>query len=175
MTFDDGPSPYTSQILDILNQHDVKATFFFLGQQLEHYPEAAAETMAQGSIVAWHSYSHSNLPGKPRWEQEQEILSWSTILDTTDYQANLFRPPYGNYDQTTKEILEEHGMTMVLWNRDPKDWKATSSDEVINKVLDIDPSGGIYVLHETQTTLNALPSIIEELKSRDLQFVTLVR
>jgi peptidoglycan/xylan/chitin deacetylase (PgdA/CDA1 family) len=175
LTFDDGPSPYTMQILDILNEQNVKATFFFLGQQLEHYPEAVAATIAQGSVVAWHSYSHSNLPGKPRLEQEQEILSRSPILDTFDYQVTLFRPPYGNYDQTTKEILEEHGMTMVLWNRDPKDWRATSSDEVINKVFDTDPSGGIYVLHETQATVNALPSIIEELKSRDLQFVTLVR
>ncbi len=173
LTFDDGPSPNTMRILDILRQHEIKATFFFIGKQVEQYPEAVAKVINQGSVVGWHSKSHVNMNNLSKLVQEQEILSCIEASSSPDHKITLFRPPYGSYNKHTKEILAAHGMTMVLWNKDPKDWKAPNPDEIIRYVFSTDPSRSIYDLHETQVTVNALPVIIKELKSRGFKFVTL--
>jgi len=176
LTFDDGPSSYTQDILAVLEEHGVPATFFFVGKNIERFPEAVVDAHNQGHGIGLHSYSHQVLRGLSSEKQEEDIDSCVQAIKPYVNEVFLFRPPYGMFDDYTKEILSAHNMSLVLWNRDPKDWSANSSQQIVNAVLkpsNASPSGGIYVLHENAMTLKALPEIIKAIKEKNLEFVVL--
>ncbi|MNG16227.1 Peptidoglycan-N-acetylglucosamine deacetylase [compost metagenome] len=85
--------------------------------------------------------------------------------------VTLFRPPYGSINDGLEEQVEKQHMKVLMWNRDPEDWDANTRDEIIEYFRKVDPSGGIYVLHEKKHTVEALPAIIQYLKEKDLKFV----
>ena len=100
LTFDDGPSPYTSKILAVLARHQVKATFFVVGKRVDQYPDLARRVVAAGHVIANHSYSHRNLNLETSADVASELARTESIIArTTGVKPALFRPPFGEEDR----------------------------------------------------------------------------
>ncbi len=175
LTFDDGPSPLTPEYLKVFSEQGVRATFFILGNNIRRYPGMLTLIAKEGHEIGDHSFSHRNLKLLPVDAAEQDILSASNLIEQEIHQkVRFFRPPGGNVSLALVKTIETLGMKTVLWSIDPKDWKpGTTSAQIVNRVLTHLRSGSIVVMHEgKQQTLGALPVLIQELKKRGWQLVT---
>jgi len=175
LTFDDGPSgTVTPEILHILNEFDAVATFFMLGIQVDYYPELAAEVASQGHEIANHTQNHMNLTTVRNDVARQEIaLSREKIEEATGETPHLVRPPYGAYDNATINLASENDETLILWSVDPDDWKHRNPRTIERNVLQAVRPGSIILLHDIyESTAEALPNILEELKKQGYTFVT---
>ncbi len=174
LTFDDGPSIYTKQIVDILNKYGIKGAFFFIGVHTNGFYEQMKYVSDHGCIIGNHTYSHREMSLKTIEEQKDEIIRTNQIIeDATGLYPKYFRPPYGNLNENLKNILHGKDMKTILWNKDPADWDNKTGEEIIQYITDTQPYGGIYLLHETAETVAALPMIIEFLLAQNVEFVTL--
>lgn len=174
LTFDDGPSKYSLEIMNILKNYGVGGTFFFIGLNVEKYPEYVENIHSNGYSIGSHSMNHSNLSVLSNENLNKEIVQSSKVLEEiTNEKVILFRPPYGAINDRMLNLLHEHGNKIVLWNNDPKDWKNYDSDKILNEIQTSDVSGSIILLHESQAIIDILPSIIEYLLELDLKIVSL--
>lgn len=171
LTFDDGPSEYTKDIVDLLVEHEIGATFLFVGRHASRMPELAVYAEQNGMRVGNHSWDHHDLVLLSQKKMGSNIERSNKALEKiVDAPVTLFRPPYGSMDERLMDAVADMDMKLLMWNRDPKDWKARSAEEVVQYFRDTNPSGGIYVLHEKKVTLEALPAIIRILKKKELKF-----
>lgn len=174
LTIDDGPSPYTEQMVQVLEKFHAKATFFLVGSRVVDYPGAMRAIIAAGDVVGDHTVDHKQLTKLSLAMQTREIeYAAKLIQQTYPYAINLFRPPYESYDENTEKVLQANHMALALWNRDPLDWAAKTPSQVVQHVLTDRPSGGVFDLHDTAQTLAALPAILEGLQKQHLQLVVL--
>ncbi|WP_127531311.1 polysaccharide deacetylase family protein [Paenibacillus kobensis] len=172
LTFDDGPSAYTKQIVDVLKDEGVAGTFFFVGKNADRFEEEVGYAVEHGMAVGNHSWDHSQLTDLSIDAGISNILKTNKELTSDGVKkVTLFRPPYGLINDELEAQVEKQHMKVIMWNRDPEDWDADTRDEIIEYFKKIDPSGGIYVLHEKKHTVEALPAIIQYLKKQDLKFV----
>jgi len=171
LSFDDGPSQYTRQIVDILQEYGVAANFLFIGQNASSHPAEVSYADEHGMPVGSHSWDHSDMTKNSGAENRSNLQQATRALEQNmQSPVTIFRPPYGAVnDELAAEAARQH-MKLLLWNRDPEDWKADSAEQVIRYFHQTDPSGGIYLLHEKAVTLEALPEIIEYLKTKGLKF-----
>ncbi len=181
LTFDDGPDPrYTPEILDILDEHNVKATFFVMGARAKGHPDILRRASQEGHVIGNHTYWHPNLSGESveqlRWEMQQTN---DVIENLIGFQPRLFRPPYGIFGTAHTESLVENEETAVFWTVDTKDWDGPSSEEIHNSVIEETNNGSIILMHDgghwtsdLSSTVGALDSVISELKEEGYQFVT---
>ncbi|MFF2890784.1 polysaccharide deacetylase family protein [Paenibacillus sp. NPDC057967] len=171
LTFDDGPSIYTKDIVEQLIKHEVAATFLFVGRNVSKEAESVAYAAEQGMAVGNHSWDHSNLATLKKDKMADNITGANEKLEPfIEQPVTLFRPPYGSLNDRLSDTVEDMGMKMLMWNRDPEDWRTNAAQDIMQYFEQTDPSGGIYVLHEKKATLEALPDIIEYLKKQDLKF-----
>jgi len=171
LTFDDGPSIYTKDIVDELTKHEVAATFLFVGRNAGKNAESVAYAYELGMAVGNHSWDHSNLAALKDDKIESNIAGANEKLEQFIGQPiTLFRPPYGSLNDRLTDTVEDMGMKMLMWNRDPEDWRTNAAKDILQYFHQTDPSGGIYVLHEKKATLDALPDIIDYLKKQELKF-----
>jgi peptidoglycan/xylan/chitin deacetylase (PgdA/CDA1 family) len=174
LTFDDGPSKYTKEIVDILKTHQAGGTFFFIGVNITKHKDMVRYVKSNDYSIGGHSMHHSNMTDLNYEKQEKEILQTKQLLeDITSDNVELFRPPFGAMNEITMDVMNKYGSKTVLWNKDPEDWNSKNSDEIIEYVLNSKASGSIILLHESQTVVDALPIIIAELQQQGLQIVTL--
>jgi len=172
LTFDDGPSAYTKQIVDILKDQGIAGTFFFIGKNAAKHKEEVGYAFEHGMSVGNHSWDHGKLTKLSAKAGASNIAKANKELaDDGAKQVALFRPPYGLINDELKAQVKKLHMKVLMWNRDPEDWDADTRDEIINYFKKVDPSGGIYVLHEKKHTVEALPAIIQYLKEQNLKFV----
>ncbi len=174
LTIDDGPSPYTEQMIAILNAYHAKATFFFIGNNALAFPNAVRMAAASGDEIGDHTVSHPQLTHLSFSMQQQEIIQ--AAKDIALYDPNpitLFRPPYELLNRDTLTILAQNHLALALWNRDTKDWAAKTPDQIVQAVLAGNPSGGVFDLHDKLLTLQALPAILKGLAAMHLQIVML--
>lgn len=178
LTFDDGPWPGTTPaVLDILAQKGVRATFFWVGQQLERYPDLAQQVVAGGHAVGNHTYSHRSAPS-PLEVAAQELDRTDALIErVTGVRTTLFRPPGGHLENGLVKYALERGYVVVMWSAlsgdtDPK----YSAADIVNNVLGRVRPGSIILLHdgggERSRTLSALPELIERLQAEGYRFVT---
>jgi len=171
LSFDDGPSRYTKQIVDILVQYHVAATFLFVGKNVVHHPDEVRYANEHDMPIGNHSWDHSELTGNTNQENEANLLKANQALeDIIQTPITIFRPPYGSIDDNVAHRVTDQHMKVLLWNRDPEDWRAKNSAEILNYFHKAESSGGIYLLHERKITVEALPAIIEYLQSKNLKF-----
>lgn len=179
LTFDDGPDlKYTTAILDILKEKDVKATFFVVGQQVKKYPEVLKRMVDEGHAIGNHSYHHKDMTKL----NEQQIVH---EMDTTDvlmkeavgFTPELFRAPYGAVSSKLKEVLKKHERELVGWTVDTRDWAGTATQDMRALIRKELRPGGIILMHSfggkhIKNTVEALPDIIDDLKAMEYTLVT---
>jgi peptidoglycan/xylan/chitin deacetylase (PgdA/CDA1 family) len=181
LTFDDGPDgKFTAQVLDVLKKHNVKATFFVVGFRAQAHPELIARMVREGHIVGNHSYSHANLPklSEPNFEKQFEQTQ-SVLKGLLGYEPKLFRPPYGAVNEEQVRWAVDHQIMIVNWNVDSLDWKGLSADKVAGNILAAAKPGSIILQHcgggdgqDLSGTVEALPAVIQKLRSRGYELVT---
>lgn len=176
LTFDDGPWPgSTNQILYILRKHNVRATFFLLGQNVQRDPARSRQIAEHGHAVANHSWSHPyRLHSQAAAAAEIDNTSvW--IERATGQRSVLFRPPGGHLHTGLAAYAASKGQVVVMWSVDSKDYYASSA-KIASNVLSAARPGGIVLLHDgggdRQRTIDALPRIITTLREQGYEFVT---
>lgn len=177
LTFDDGPHPgRTEQILQILREENVKATFFVVGKMVDRYPELVWREVNEGHEVESHTYDHLRLPFlKPSQLQDQLTMGAASIQRATGYYPKLFRPPGGQYDEKVLKVARRLGFTMALWTVSAGDYTllGRSEKQIWNKVMQRIGNGAIILMHDgVPQTLRILPALISNLKASGYTFVT---
>ncbi|BCV24639.1 polysaccharide deacetylase family protein [Gelria sp. Kuro-4] len=175
LTFDDGPAPeWTEKYLAVLREKHVPATFFFVGRNAAKEAQLVKKAAADGHEIGAHSYSHRKLTWLEKPQVQEEFWDAGTsIYQITKRPVYYFRPPYGATNSTVLETAEELGQTIVLWNVDPRDWEATSAQHIVSSVVSHVRPGAVILLHEGKPqTYQALPAIIDQLRSKGYEFVT---
>jgi peptidoglycan/xylan/chitin deacetylase (PgdA/CDA1 family) len=138
LTFDDGPNPaWTPRLLDILAGHDVRATFFLIGQYAQAEPELVKRIVAAGHAIGNHSWSHPNLAMTAGATVHEEVKRTSeTIAQIAGRPVRWFRPPFGARRPKVFHIARALGLTPVLWNAMTGDWKEPSADRIAARLMD---------------------------------------
>ncbi len=181
LTFDDGPDEYfTPAILDVLKEHNVKATFFVIGLRAKAHPALVSRMIKEGHIVGNHSYNHANLPRLSVSKFESEIESTQQILrGIIGYTPKLIRPPYGAISEQQVKWAAEHHFLIVNWSVDSLDWKQLSAETVYQNIMMQTRPGSIILQHsgggegqDLSGTVKALPNVIRKLKASGYNFVT---
>src|SRR5258706_15991908 len=179
LTFDDGPNPtYTPQVLSILQQYGVNATFFVIGEQVQAYPNLVQQEHAAGHIVGNHSWNHPYLTTLAADDIHTQLSNTSNAIEqATGVRPSFFRPPYGAYNYQVLLQASNLGLQSILWSVDPQDWNGPpSSDIIIQRVLNMAHNGSIILLHDgggnRSQTVAALPTIITQLRIRGYRLVT---
>ena len=178
LTFDDGPHyKYTAEILDILAEYDVKATFFVVGMLAERYPELILRELAEGHEIGNHTWSHPKLGNISESTLSNELLKTERVLnEIADYRPKLFRPPEGNTSKIVESVAEKNDYSIVIWSVDTLDWAHTPTDKIVKTVLDKTKSGSIILCHDfigsNSPTPDALRIFIPELLQKGYKFVT---
>ena len=174
LTFDDGPGPYTAQLLDILDQHGAKATFFLIGSKVSAQADVLRRMHARGHQLGNHSWSHPELPKLPVDQIASEIdRTNDAIKQATGVKPSILRPPYGAVNGVVLEQLRARGMSSILWSVDTRDWADRNSDIVCSRAVAGAHPGDIILMHDIhQTSVNAVPCVLSALKQQGYSFVT---
>ncbi len=178
LTFDDGPHPrFTKEILDILEEYGVTATFFIIGVNAENYPESLKMIAESGCEIGNHTYSHVRIDKMSDAELEAEIVKCEEVLySMTGKRPVVFRPPEGRVPKRLLPISTKHGYNVVLWSIDTLDWSHNPSDKICSAVIGNLHGGDIILMHDyisgKNTTCEALRRFIPELLSKGYKFVT---
>ncbi len=172
LTFDDGPSFYTEDILKILKSNDVCATFFILGNKVETYQETLKISLKNGNELGNHSYNHKWLSRLSTTNLLDQINSTQNIIkETLNYTPIYLRPTYGS---VTTRIRKNTDLKIALWTVDTKDWKIRNVNRIVEKATTGIEDGDIILMHDIfERSAEALKEIIPILKKQGFQFVTL--
>ena len=175
LTFDDGPSRYTEKLLDILEEKEVKATFFVLGYKIEDRIDTIRRMKKDGHSIGIHGYTHKSFTKLSEEEINYEIETTRDIIENIiQDKIELIRTPYGSINNIAREIIEKHGLTSVLWNMDSKDWKLRNKEKIKKRVIKQAKDKKIILMHDTYLfSVNAVKDIIDELANDGFYFVTI--
>jgi peptidoglycan/xylan/chitin deacetylase (PgdA/CDA1 family) len=177
LTFDDCWSGSAwDRILDVLRTKHAGGSFFCLGSSVQAHPSIARRTVAAGHTIGSHGYDHANVASLSadgiRTRIRADMRVWWDVARATP--APYFRPPFGLYDAGAQTVMGQEGIRyLVLWDVDPWDWTAPGSAAVTQRVVSHARRGSIVVLHVMDGTAAALPGIIDRLRARGLEPVTL--
>ncbi len=179
LTFDDGPSEFTADVLRVLSGYGVPATFFVLGERVAESPEMVRRIAAEGHELAIHGWSHAAFTELDTDALASEVSRTRELLrDVTSVECADVRPPYGRYDGAVVSWLAGRGFVTWLWTADGRDYEAgVGVDRIVRNTLSSLTPGGIVLLHDgggdRSRTVRALPGIIEGARDRGFRFVAL--
>jgi len=177
LTFDDGPcTPQTLAVLDTLKKHQVKATFFVIGKNIEGNESVLKRTVEEGHSIGSHSYSHHfwiDLWSAKKLEADIQ-QSLDSIKKVTGEDTKLFRPPYGVTTPNFAYVLKKLNLTSIGWNVRSYDTSTADLNKILERVLSQTKNGSVILLHDR---LNIMPELLDKLipalKERQFEFVTL--
>ena len=169
ITFDDGPSKYTSELIDILNENGAHATFFLIGSNIEKNKDAVSKAYSYGNEIAIHTYSHKSFTKMTIEEIISEIDLTKSLIENLDVEpADLVRPPYGNINDDIKSNVD---YPFILWNVDTRDWESRDKEKVKKEVLESIKEGDIILFHDAYpSTIEAVKELLPQLE--EYEFVT---
>ncbi len=178
LTFDDGPHPlFTANILKILADYNIKATFFITGEKAREYSELVQKIISEGHEIGNHSFSHKSMIFRSIIFVINEIEKTDKVLKDIGVKGEIyFRPPYGRMDAIARMVLRKMRKKIILWDNGPKDFKCSSSEEIVDKVFKKLKPGSMIVLHDgggdRSITVQAVEKLVPEILSRGYQFKT---
>jgi peptidoglycan-N-acetylglucosamine deacetylase len=176
LTFDDGPHPeLTPRYLDLLAALGVRATFFLVGRNAEQFPELVRRMLTDGHTVGNHSYTHPNRGSVTRRQMAEDIRRGAeAIAAVCGQQPTIYRPPHGAVTAAELCRLLCSNLTVVLWNKDPKDFACQREHEVSDWFGAQPPeSGDVILMHDVHPhSLDALPQLVAQARQARLDFGT---
>lgn len=182
LTFDDGPSCHTQEILDILKVQGVQATFFLLGQNAEKFPSLVKQIYREGHEIGNHSYSHQPFVFKSLAFMRKEIEKTDQIIRQSGYSKTIhFRAPYGRKLIGLPWILYKSKRLHILFDVIPDDWASPGVAAIVNRILTQTKPGSIILCHDgdgdnrgqdRSQTVQAMPIVIQKLRATGYRFVT---
>jgi len=176
LTFDDGPSQYTPVILDLLQYHGGRATFFVLGNRVAGRPETVRRILNDGHEIMGHSWDHQNFLHLNRQQIYNQIANTSNaIYEVTGVRPPpAFRAPFGLINELTREVSRELGYAIIRWSVDPEDWRRPQdADNLYNHIMSRAIDGAIILLHDIHpTTIEAMYRVIPSLIEKGFDLVT---
>lgn len=180
LTFDDGPNAkYTEEILNLLDQHHAKATFFVTGGSVKAYPEILKKVFDQGNVIGNHSYSHPLITKLSSNAFAKELNNTNqTIYRVIHVYPVLFRPPYGMSNARSNAILQQLGYKKITWDYMVNDYEANKTTAIIiaTNVIKHARPGAIITMHDggnnREKTVQALSQILTTLSKEGYHFVT---
>jgi peptidoglycan-N-acetylglucosamine deacetylase len=176
LTFDDGPHPeHTPAVLDILARERVRATFFVIGRRAARYPDVIRRMAAEGHAVGHHTYAHSDPSITSAARLAAEIgVTGRVLYRVIGYSPLLFRPPHGRLTPAKLWRVWKLGMTVALWNVDPRDYACGSADELRGRLRAHSPrAGDVFLFHDDRPhACGALPELIARVRDDGLSFAT---
>ena len=164
----------TQQLIDILGEYDVPATFFVVGAWVDKYPESVKALSDAGHQIQNHSNTHPHMPQLSRAQMKDEITCCNEkIKQITGVEPTLLRPPYGDYDNALIETMNELKMATIQWDVDSLDWKDNATpDSICKRVTSKVKNGSIVLFHnDADHTPAALPNILKCLLDEGYEFV----
>lgn len=173
LTFDDGPNHiYTEPLLDGLKERGVKATFFLIGNEVEKHPEIARRIAEEGHVIGNHSFYHVDLSSLSAEEAVFQVSRTNEVIyEVTGQYPQYLRPPFG---RSHPAITCEQPMIEVLWTIDSRDWAIDDVGTVVMNVIPEAEDNDIILMHDaSSTSVAAALSIVDNLKQKGYDFVTL--
>jgi len=163
----------TTEIMNICDTYDVKATFFLVGFWVDKYPEMVKEIYNRGFEIGIHSNTHPDMTKLSRKEIREELeININKIVDITGACPKLFRPPYGYYNNNLIEICEELGLNCIEWSVDSLDWKGLSASQLSGRVISKSKNGSIVLFHNnSDNILDGLKMCLEYYKNKNTKVV----
>ena len=185
LTFDDGPTKWTPQILDVLRRHHVKATFFVIGSRVSHQPGTLKEMVQDGNEIGIHTFTHVNLANVPAWRQRIEVdQTQLAIAAATGRTTNLMRPPFSSEVDALRasdwQAIEHFPQFRIVFtDLDTKDWTKPGVARIVASGTPKGHSGAVIMLHDgggnRAETVAGLDKLIVELKARGYTFETVTQ
>lgn len=177
LTFDDGPWPNTTnQILNVLKNHNVKATFFVVGRQVQVYPQIMKRIVAEGHTVGNHTWNHQYHQFSPAAAAQEIDKTANLIYKLTGVKTNIFRPPGGYLNNGLVAYAQQKKYAVIMWSADSRDWRNQPPATLTARIVKEASAGGIVLLHDgggnRSHTVQALPGLITQLKKHGYQLVT---
>lgn len=165
---------YVPKLLDILKNENVKMTFYIGGKWAEDNPDLLNKIFLEGHEIGNHGYDHKKHSQLNDQENKKEIINAEKAIEKiVGVKTTLFAPPYGDINDKTTEIAEELGYKVVMWNIDTIDWRDQDPQIIYNRVFKNKLEGGIVLMHPTEGTVKALPSIIKDIKDKNIEIITI--
>lgn len=182
LTFDDGPSPSTPALLDLLDAHQARATFFECGENVRRHPEITREVLARGHELGNHTDTHRNLFWMSNAAREPEIRrAQDALLDAVGQAPRWFRPPFGYHGPGLNSLLRRLGLRSVMWSTIGRDW-IDPAPSVTARLLAGARPGAVFCLHDgrgispspdVSVALAAVAESVPRLQEQGFDFVTL--
>lgn len=178
LTIDDGPWPKTTEaMLDIFKEHDVKATFFWVGSALKNHPEIAKRVVAEGHAIGNHTWNHLYKRMNPATAKSEIEKTNDLIYQTTGVKTSIFRPPGGYLNNGLAAYAKSQNKAVVMWSLTSADTDPRAKYQVfVKNVVKGAKPGAIVLMHDgggnRERTVKALPEIITGLKQQGYRFVT---
>lgn len=176
ITFDDGPSVYTLEVLQLLKKYNAKATFFCIGKNIETHPEILKQIIDDGHLVGNHSYSHSKFFDFYNQDKiRKEIIKTDQLLEQfTPGKINFFRPPYGVTTPSIRRALKVTGHKTIGWNIRSLDGGTKNQELILNRIIKRVSPGGIVLLHDTGAhSVLVLEQFLQFLQQNNYQVVSI--
>lgn len=172
LTFDDGPSIYTDEILDTLQKYNSNASFFVLGNKIDAHSDTIIKMYQNGNEIGNHSYNHRWLTKLSKTEQIEQINKTQELIKKyTGFTPIYLRPTYGSVNNN---LRNNTNLDIVLWNIDTKDWKNKNVNKIVDNALKDVKDGSIILMHDTyQRTSEAVKIIVPKLIENGYQLVTI--
>ena len=172
LTFDDGPHPvYTEQMLEVLEEAQVPATFFILGQNIEGHEDLVREIAEKGHLIGNHTFHHVQITGLSAEQAYAEIEETSQLIEElTGKGTEYVRPPFGTWNKGLESNLD---LIPVMWTIDTRDWTTKNVDSIVNHVVKNAGDNDIILMHDSyKSTVQATERIIKILQADGFEFVT---
>jgi len=164
---------YIPQLLNVFKERKIKATFFLEGRWAENYPELVKLIHDHEHEIGNHGYSHAHHANLSYEENLNEIKKAEQVIkNITGKKTVLFAPPYGEYSELTLKAVKSSDYQLIMWTIDTIDWKKPGVEYIVNKILDNAGNGKIVLMHPTEDTVRAIPTVIDNLKRQGYKITT---
>jgi len=174
LTFDDGPSIHTSRILDTLQQHGGRVSFFVEGSKIDEHKSKVLRASHMECEIICHAWEHKDLTTlSSRAIKKQLIDTITAIAKVTGTVSLMFRPPYGGVNKKVEKIALKLGLAIIHWSADPEDWKIHNAGAIYSYIMDNVKDGDIVLCHDNyDSTATAMSRVIPDLIAQGYQLVT---